>query len=645
MDVRVLETTIRDGGYELAHQFTDEDVALVVSTLEAAGVSLIEIGYGMGVGSQTFANATRPKERAALSDQGHMRTARAAARRAKVGVLFAAGDLFCPVEYLDEVAAARMDFVRIAFMPGDITAANMRYVERAHELGLIVSINCMQSYIVSPAELGRLAAMTRKAGADWWYVVDSAGGMQPAEVREYVRAVRDATDMEIGLHAHNNLGMAVANSLAAMEEGATLLDGTLNGLGRATGNPPTEQLILALQARGHERGIDVEPIARLSSMYRVLFEGKGNNPMHFVSGASMLHSRNVPAVTAQAKERGLSLADYMVRVGREARQESCLDQFEFPAAVFERAAQGCKRSGSGEPSDALVRTIAGRLASHRDGGLAKLCESLVVRSARYHVPSVLHLVPGDVFPFDGTLPWQSASLVGATVAWSGAVELAPDRRPSYLLVDRALASESDLPACRQRSFICAWEDLWSDAVRAAVAAALATGAARLWLPVPDDARLRGIADRLAAAGFAPAAERGAADRVVVVASSTELARWIGQLRAGDAVILVDRGAQARSSADAIRQAGAHALTPPVGAVIAARVHELITLSAQMAPLLAAPDGVAPWVGQLLAPGRAQAVVDVGLSAIIEDGPHAPGELAAQVADARARTLINGIGLP
>jgi 4-hydroxy 2-oxovalerate aldolase len=148
----------------------------------------------------------------------------------------------------------------------------MRYVERAHELGLIVSINCMQTYILPPREIGRLAAMTRSAGADWWYVVDSAGGMQPAEVRQYVRAVLDASDIAVGLHAHNNLGMAVANSLAAVEEGAKLVDCTLNRLGRATGNAPTEQLILALQGKGHEQGIDVEPIARLSSMYRVRFE-------------------------------------------------------------------------------------------------------------------------------------------------------------------------------------------------------------------------------------------------------------------------------------------------------------------------------------------------------------------------------------
>jgi len=645
MAVRVLETTIRDGSYEISHQFTEEDVALVVSTLEAAGVALIEIGHGWGFASHKFAKATGPKERAVTSDQAHMTIGRAIARRAKVGVMLVAGDIFCPVECLDEIAAGGMDFVRLAFMPNDVTVANMRYVERAHELGLLVSINCTQSYILPPREIGRLAAMTRSAGADWWYVVDSAGGMQPAEVRQYVRAVLDASDIEVGLHAHNNLGMAVANSLAAVEEGATLVDCTLNGLGRATGNAPTEQLILALQGKGHERDIDVEPIARLSSMYRALFEGKGNNPMHVVSGASMLHSRNLPAVTAQAEQRGLSLADYMVRVGREARQENCLDQFDFPAAVFDRAAEDCKRPISGEPSETLVRTIAGRLVSHNAGGIEGLCEDLVVRSARSHVPSVLHLVPGDVFPFEGALPWQSGAVVGATAAWSSAVALAPDRRPSYLLVDSALAGQPGLPAYRQRSFTCAWDDLWNDAIRAAVAAASASGPARVWLPAGDDPRLGRVAARLTASGFAPAHDRGASDRAIVVASSTGAARWTGQLRAEDIVIVIDRGAQARSSVDAIRQAGAQALTPPIGAVIAARVHELITLSAQIAPLLAAPDRVAPWVGPLVAPGRDQAVVDVGLSTIIEAGPHEPAELAAQVACARARMLIDGTGSP
>jgi len=111
--VRILETTIRDGGYEISHQFTEEDVALVVSTLDAAGVSYIEVGHGMGVGSHEYVQASaRPKERPVAGDHAHMGAAKRAARRAKVGVLLGAGDSFCPPDYLEHVAGAGMDFVR-----------------------------------------------------------------------------------------------------------------------------------------------------------------------------------------------------------------------------------------------------------------------------------------------------------------------------------------------------------------------------------------------------------------------------------------------------------------------------------------------------------------------------------------------------
>jgi 4-hydroxy 2-oxovalerate aldolase len=643
--VRVLETTIRDGGYEISHQFTEEDVALVVSTLGGAGVRYIEVGHGMGVGSQQFAAQVRPKQRPSAGDRAHMAAARAAARDAQVGVMLVAGDPFCPVEYVDEVAAAEMDFVRFAFMPGDLTPANMRYVERARARGLVVSINCMQTYILPPDEIARLAAMTRSAGAAWWYVVDSAGGMQPAEVRRYVRALLDVGGLEVGLHAHNNLGLAVANGLAAVEEGATLVDATLNGLGRATGNAPTEQVILALQALGHAREIDVEPIARLAAMYRALFEGKGQNPMHFVSGAAMLHSRNVPAVTAEARARGLSLSDFMVRVGREARRERCLDQFVFPPAVFDRAAAGCQRAGAAEPSGALVGAIASRIAARAGAGLELLCEDLVVRAARHHLPSVLHLVPAGRFPFAGALPWQSDSLVGATAPWQpGAAELAPDRRPDYVVLDPALAGQAGLVPSR-RTFTCAWDDLWLDAIRAAVTATSAAGGGGVWLPVPADPELRGVADRLAAAGLPPSPERPADGRAIVVASSDDAARWTGRLAAGDVVIVADRRGRARDVVDAIRRAGAQALAPPIGAIAAARVHELVTLSAALAPRLAAPAASAPWVDPLLAPGTDQAVVDVDLAAIVDDGAQPRDALATKLADARARTLVGGTGLP
>jgi hypothetical protein len=173
---------------------------------------------------------------------------------------------------------------------------------------------------------------------------------------------------------------------------------------------------------------------------------------------------------------------------------------------------------------------------------------------------------------------------------------------------------------------------------------LPAGTTNVWLPIGGEARVRRIADRLSSAGYEVTAERPASDRVVVVASSLESARWTNQLRAGDVVILIDRGPEARTSVDAIRRAGAQAVTPPIGAIVAARAQELITLSMKL-PALLASTAEAPWVDPLLAPGSDQAVVDVGLSTIVDGGTHRRSDLVTKVATARARELAKGTGRP
>src|SRR5262249_8402137 len=158
----------------------------------------------------------------------------------------------------------------------------------------------MQTYVLSPQQVAKASVEAKRRGLDWFYIVDSAGGMTPAEVGEYVHAVSDASGLRVGLHAHNNSGLALANSLAAISAGATLVDATLQGMGRTTGNPPTEQLLLALQAQGHETHIDPDAVFRLGDLTRSLLGEKGNDPTHFASGAARIHSMHVPALSAIA---------------------------------------------------------------------------------------------------------------------------------------------------------------------------------------------------------------------------------------------------------------------------------------------------------------------------------------------------------
>jgi len=640
--VRILETTIRDGGYEISHQFTEEDVALVVSTLDAAGVSYIEVGHGMGVGSHEYVQASaRPKERPVAGDHAHMGAAKRAARRAKVGVLLGAGDSFCPPDYLEHVAGAGMDFVRIAFMPSECNAKNMRYVERARSLGLLVSINLMQTYILTPEEVVRAASMCESAGAQWWYVVDSAGGMRTADVRTYIRAVAEGTRMRVGLHAHNNLGLAVANSLAAVEEGATLVDCTLNGLGRATGNAPTEQLLLALQSLGHEDAIDVEPLTRLSQMYRVLFEDKGNSPMNFVSGAAMLHSRNVPEVKEQAARRNLSLADYMVRVGAVARSRGLLDRFQFPAEVFERAAEGCKPLAPTAPAPELVEVIAERTQRRTERGFAGVCDEIALRAARYHLPGVLHLVPAQMFPYDGALPWQSRNVVGMTVPWSGG-DPGEHRTPDHIVIDTELVGAAALPAAKRSVLALAWHDLWQDAIRATVSA-VARPNRHVWIPVSERGALENLAARLALAGHRSSPERSSSESVVVVASSADITSWRDKLRPGDIVVLVDRGSRARAAVPFLRAAGAQALMPAIGSVIAARIDQMLAVASQLQALTVA--SVPGLVDPLQAPAPDEAVVDLAFGAIVENGSQPLPRVIDTVAQLRAAALASGRGTP
>jgi hypothetical protein len=288
-----------------------------------------------------------------------------------------------------------------------------------------------------------------------------------------------------------------------------------------------------------------------------------------------------------------------------------------------------------------------------------VCEDLVVRAARHHVPCVLHMVPAERLPFGGVMPWQSEALVGATAPWRGGVELAPDRRPDYVVIDPELAGEAGLPACRRRTFTCAWEDLWHDAIRASVAAAAAAvaaavgggagGAASVWLPEASDARLGRVAERLAAAGFRPTRERPAGGRAIAVAAGAETARWIGALAAGDVVVVAERSGRARGMVDAIRKVGGHAIAPPIGTIVASRVRELEVLAAALEARLGGSATVAAgdvaWVDPLLAPGTEQAVVDVELAAIVEKGASPWEALAVKVAEARARTLVAGTGRP
>jgi 4-hydroxy-2-oxovalerate aldolase len=432
--VRILDATIRDGGYMVDHHYSRLEIAAIVGGLDAAGLPLIEVGHGNGVGSEHFKDPSlRAKSMPMVDDAAHAEVALRVAKHAQVGVVLTAGKRFAPIEYIDRIADLSFAFVRLAVMPDEVNDDLFAYVRKIKDRGMIASINMMQTYAKTPAHVGELAARAAGHGVDWFYIVDSAGGMATDEVKQYVTAILGATKVEVGLHAHNNLGCAVANCLAAVSAGATLVDGTLNGMGRATGNPATEQLAVALRGRlAHE--VDLDALVGLGNSIRSLFQEAGNDPFDFMSGGALVHSRNVPKVLEAARKRERSPAAFLIAVGEEARKRGTLMAMTYSDELYDAVTAAPARNV--EPSAAMVEIASEEIQARWNGGPARAIEELAHRSRQRHLPSVLHVSHAAAQLETRPVPWQS-KVMGVTIPRvdTSAWQVAADRVPDYVLVD------------------------------------------------------------------------------------------------------------------------------------------------------------------------------------------------------------------
>jgi 4-hydroxy 2-oxovalerate aldolase len=246
--VRLIDSTMRDGSHAVSHQFTRQSVVAIARGLDEAGVDTIEISHGDGLGGSSFNYGfSREDELELLS------AAAGVVRQAKLAVLLLPG-----IGTKEELAAAYDRGARVARIATHCTEADIaiQHIGMAKEMGMEAIGFLMMAHMIGPQELLGQARIMEEAGADCVYVADSAGALTPRGTRERVRALVDGLGIAVGIHAHNNLGLAVANSLAAVEEGATYVDGCLGGLGAGAGNAPLEVVAAVLELEGYQTGID-----------------------------------------------------------------------------------------------------------------------------------------------------------------------------------------------------------------------------------------------------------------------------------------------------------------------------------------------------------------------------------------------------
>ena len=247
----VHDMTLRDGMHPKRHQMTLAQMKAVATGLDAAGVPLIEVTHGDGLGGSSV-NYGFP----AHSDEEYLGTVIPLMQRAKVSALLLPG--IGTVDHLRMAKDLGVHTIRVATHCTEADVSE-QHISLARRLELDTVGFLMMAHMNSPEGLVRQALLMEGYGANCIYITDSAGTMLPDDVKARIGAVRAALkpETELGFHGHHNLAMGVANSLAAIECGANRIDAAAAGLGAGAGNTPMEVFVAVCERMGIETGVDL----------------------------------------------------------------------------------------------------------------------------------------------------------------------------------------------------------------------------------------------------------------------------------------------------------------------------------------------------------------------------------------------------
>jgi 4-hydroxy 2-oxovalerate aldolase len=309
--IRISDPTLRDGNHAVGHQLSAENIASYCKAADAAGIAIVEVGHGNGLGASSLQLGE-----AKTSDHLALTTARANLNQSKLGIHVIPG--FATIERdLKHALSIGVDVVRVASHCSEADICE-RHISFSRSEGAEVWGCLMMSHMISPTMLLEQARKMESYGAEGVVFMDSSGHFMPEDVRIRVDTLVNGLGIAVGFHGHNNLGLAIANSVSAADAGATLLDACARGFGAGAGNTQLEVLVAVLDRLNYNTGIDLYKMLDAADLAEKLLmkEMPTIKSVSVVSGLAGVFSGFMKPVARISKEFNVDPRDVFFELGR-----------------------------------------------------------------------------------------------------------------------------------------------------------------------------------------------------------------------------------------------------------------------------------------------------------------------------------------
>lgn len=330
--ITVHDMTLRDGMHPKRHLMTLAEMTSIAQGLDSAGVPLIEVTHGDGLGGSSV-NYGFP----AHTDEEYLSAVIPLMQQAKVSALLLPG--IGTVDHLRMAKDLGVNTIRVATHCTEADVSE-QHISMARQLGMDTVGFLMMSHMNSANGLVSQAKLMESYGANCIYITDSAGHMLPEDIREKLGAVRQALDTktELGFHGHHNLAMGVANSIAAIEAGATRIDAAAAGLGAGAGNTPMEVFIAVCSLMGIETGVDVMKIQDVAEdlVFPIMDHPIRIDRDALTLGYAGVYSSFLLFAKRAEKKYGIPARELLIELGRRGMVGGQEDMIEDAALTMAR---------------------------------------------------------------------------------------------------------------------------------------------------------------------------------------------------------------------------------------------------------------------------------------------------------------------